>query len=482
MSRYSSMFACMLVVLLSIAILQSMVLPSRAQQPTESLDQELRRMLAQHQITPLDLGPAPDEAKVILGQMLFFDPILSGNRDTSCATCHHPSFATSDALPLSIGTGATGLGMQRLQSDRIDMTPRHAPDLFNRGAPEWRTMFWDSRVVHNDDGSFTTPAGEHLPPGLDNVLAAQALFPMMVPEEMRGFPGDHDIFGNPNDLAILDADDHAAIWEAIMKRVLAIPDYQALFATAYPDISASDLHIGHAANAIAAFEASAFTFADTPWDRYVAGDDAALSDAAKRGAIQFFGVASCANCHTGNLLTNQEHHNIAIPQLGPGTGDDTPLDIGRAAETGRIGDRFAFRTPPLRNVALTAPYMHNGAYATLAASVRHYIDPEMALHTYDPAEHLPPPLHHTVRNDPALLDDILLTLDPLTMPVSDLSDQDVADLVTFLVSLTDPAAMELDALIPSHVPSGLTVERLTRWDGNIVQSVELLRTRLATQE
>ena len=120
----------------------------------------------------------------------------------------------------------------------------------------------------------------------------------------------------------------------------------------------------HAANAIAAYEIATFTFLDAPWDHYVAGEHTALSDEAKQGALLFYGKANCGKCHSGNLFTDQAHHNICAPQLGPGKGDEAPLDLGRARETGEAADRFAFRTPPLRNVAVTGPWMHDGVYTT----------------------------------------------------------------------------------------------------------------------
>lgn len=440
-----------------VVVLSLWLVPSHAQEEP-SPDQELRTLLQMHRITPLDPGPMPDPARVELGRLLFFDTVLGGNRNVSCATCHHPAFATSDALPVSVGTGAVGLGPARLQSEHVELIPRHAPDLFNRGAPEWRTMFWDSRVEQHPDGSFTTPAGAALPPGLESVLAVQAMFPVANDAEMRGFPGDHDVYGQPNELAPLAEDDFTAIWDGLMQRLLAIPEYQERFHTVYPDVPADELGFQHAANAIAAFTIAEFTLLNSPWDRYVAGDTTALSESARRGALLFYSDAGCINCHTGNLLTDQEHHNIAVPQVGPGKGTEAPGDFGRARETGIQGERFAFRTPPLRNVALTSPYMHDGAFKTLEASVRHYIVPDESLRTYNVAEHLPPELHATFQNDPVLLDEMLLLMDPLTLPPADLTDQDVADLVAFLEALTDPAATQLEHVIPASVPSGLPVE------------------------
>ena len=114
--------------------------------------------------------------------------------------------------------------------------PRNATELFNRGAPAWRSMFWDSRVVQNADGSFTTPADELLPPGLENVLAAQAMFPVTSAAEMRGASGDWDVNRQVNELALPTEEDFDLIWRGLMARLLAEPGYVALFAAgaSYP--------------------------------------------------------------------------------------------------------------------------------------------------------------------------------------------------------------------------------------------------------
>ncbi len=421
------------------------------------LDEQLRAVLSSAGITPLNVGPSPDPAKIKLGQALYFDKILSGNRDISCATCHHPFLNSGDGLSLSLGTGAGGLGPTRIRGFGRVFIPRNAPDIFNRGAPEWTSMFWDSRVSGSPTGGFQTPAGELLPAGLDNVLAAQAMFPVTSGDEMRGVAGDTDRFGHDNELAVIDDKDLPAIWTGLIKRVLAIPEYQALFQEAYPNVAADRLGFQHAANAIAAFEIEAFTFTDSPWDRYVAGDNAVLSEEAKQGALLFYGQAGCARCHAGNLFTDQQHHNIGVPQLGPGKGTDAPLDLGLAHETGLVTDRFKFRTPPLRNVALTGPWMHNGAYASLRATVAHLnLDPEQALRTYD-ASQLDPELQRTVQQNEATISAILTTLDePLRNP-TELSNQEVDQLLAFLESLTSPSAFYLPGDIPKTVPSGLPV-------------------------
>jgi cytochrome c peroxidase len=406
-------------------------------------------------MTPLDPGPSPEAAQVELGRMLFFDKILSGNRDISCATCHHPTLATVDKLPVSIGTGGRGLGTGRTPGEGRVFIPRNAPDIFNRASPEIVSMFADSRLVQQPDGTFISPAGDALPDTLPNVLAVQAMFPVTSRDEMRGHTGDRDVAGALNELALINDADMPVIWDTLMVRLLDIPAYRELFQAAYPDVPLEDLHFAHAAQAIAAFEAATFTFTGSPWDRYLAGDDLALTNAARRGALLFYGEAECARCHSGTLLSDQQHYNIAVPQVGPGKGDEAPLDLGRGRETGETSDRFAFRTPPLRNVALTGPYMHNGAFRTITATVRHHLAPEASLRGYDVVEHLPPSFHGTFQDDPALIAELLAERDA-TAPERPLTAAEFDDLMAFLAALTDPAATNIEGPPPA-VPSGLPV-------------------------
>jgi len=422
-----------------------------------SSDGRLTLLLNKSGVTQLDFGPTPDPALVALGEALFFDKLLSGNRDISCATCHHPDFASADGLPLSFGTGGHGLGPVRAIGVDRELVPRNATELFDRGSPEWTTMFWDGRVNLSAVYGLSTPVGNGLPPLLETALEAQAMFPVTSRDEMRGQFGDYDAGRQLNEIAAVSDMRPKLIWARLMKRLLAVPEYVELFRAAYPDVPIEQLGFEHAAKAIAAYEASAFTFTDSPWDRYLAGDRAALSDQAKRGAILFYGEAGCAACHSGNLLTDQQFHNVGVPQLGPGKLSDERLDLGRFLETGRAEDRYAFRTPPLRNVTLTAPYMHNGAYADLRAAVRHHLNPPGSLQVYDAAT-LPVSFQETVRTEPEVAADILKTLDVRLATPAALTDAQLADLMTFLAALTSPTAVDLSGLVPASVPSGLPVQ------------------------
>ena len=443
------------------------------------LDKKLIKTVAEQGVGPIDLGPKPDPQLVALGEALFYDKEISGNRDTSCATCHHPLLHGGDGLPLSFGTGGRGLGTTRAIGNERQLIPRNAPEIFNRGSPEWHTMFWDGRVA-TQGYVMQSPAGADLPLGLDSPLAIQAMFPVTSRDEMRGKSGDlcETYDGEPlvisegselkglwdalskrvdvvNEIALVEDGNLVEIWGILTNRLLAIPEYERMFAAAYPDIPENKLGFEHAANAIAAYEIAAFSFADSPWDRYLAGDHEALSQEAKIGALLFYGEAGCGQCHSGSLMTDQQYHNIGIPQLGPGKVVEG-IDYGRFLETDDPNDKFAFRTPPLRNVALTGPWAHNGAYNNLEDVVRHHLNPEEGLRNYNTAQ-LPVDFQKVVNSDGVLMEEVLDTLDPLVSTPLELSNEQVAQLIAFLNAQTSPSAVDLSYLVPETVPSGLPV-------------------------
>jgi cytochrome c peroxidase len=448
------------------------------------LDAQLQTVIAARDLAPIGPAPQQDPALVALGEALFFDKVLSGNRDIACATCHHPLLHGGDGLPLSIGTLGRGLGTARQLGDGKQLIPRNAPEIFNRGSALWTTMFWDGRVgAYRDVGAlreapqqFHSPAADLLPEELHSALAVQAMFPVTSRDEMRGHTSellwlkpsrqmrvaalDMDIVDydkTRNELADIADGDLPAIWSALMARLRAIPEYEVLFQAAYSDMSEEELGFEYAANAIAAYEIAAFSFDDSPWDRYLAGDMDALSDEAKAGALLFYGEVGCGQCHSGVLMTDQEYHNVAAPQLGPGK-DESGLDYGRFLETEDPADKFAFRTPPLRNVALTGPWLHNGAYGSLEAVVRHHLNATESLQNYD-SDQLPPLFRRALRDDPEVVAIVFNTLDPLMEQRRELTDEEFEQLMSFLHALTSPSAADLSDLVPESVPSGLPV-----WD------------------
>lgn len=420
------------------------------------IDDQLQKIIKKHHLDSLSLPPEIDSNKVELGRLLFFDKLLSGNKDVSCATCHHPQFASADGLPLSIGVGGTGLGNIRKMGVNRDRVPRNAPEIFNRGDEEWHTMFWDSRISGSNEEGFETPADEKLPEGLENILAVQAMFPVTSRDEMRGERGDTTLDGEVNEIALISPAAPQMVWYRLMKRVLQYPKYRELFKAVYPGIKEEELGFQHAANAIAAFEIDAFTFNDSPWDQYVSGNKERITEEEKRGALLFYGEANCANCHSGKLMTDQKAHNIGVPQLGPGKNDTEAIDVGRYIFTGEKEDHFAFRTPPLKNVAITGPWMHNGAYKTLRDAVLHHLNPEAFLANYN-EEQLSEELKDSYQNSDQLRDRILSKLDPELKNIPALNNQEVDDLLAFLNTLTDTSALHLEHLAPSEVPSGLPI-------------------------
>ncbi len=424
--------------------------------PVPTLDARIRQQLAMWGIVPILPMPRQSGALVELGQLLMFDKILSGNRDVSCATCHDPALQGGDGLSLAVGTGGTGTGTARAPGSGRPFVPRNTTSLLNVGLGSAH-LFWDARLSQH--GSLGAPGASPLPrPGASasDALIAQALFPVVSREEMRGRAGDLDRFGNTNELAQIPDNRPEEVWRAVMRRVLDVPEYVTRFRAAFPSVPVQSFSFEHAATAIAAFEKEAWTKIGSPFDRYLARDDNALSPAAKRGADLFFGRAMCASCHGGALLGSQQFANVGVPQLGPGTGAAAPLDFGVGATLDQPLYRFTFRVPSLRNVALTAPYMHNGAFPTLEAVVRHYNNVPRSLREYDVSQ-LAPALRPSHHGDAKTIAAILATLDGrLRQPLA-LSDTELSDLVVFLESLTDPSARDLGGLVPASVPSGLPV-------------------------
>src|SRR3990167_2504367 len=273
--------------------------------------------------------PAPKPEQVALGRLLFFDTRLSGDASISCASCHDPRKAWGDGKPLSTGyPGAEYF--------------RNAQTLLN--AAHYRRSYWDGRM---DGRDLPTLVRDHL---------TEAHF-MQV--DGRLFP----------------------------ERLKQVPEYDAMFRNAF----GGEPSFGRSLNAIAAFVRT-ITSRNVPFDRYLKGDTAALSPAARDGLALFQGKAGCLRCHDGALLSDQNFHALGVPEHASvfgeplrhitfrrfmktlGTPNYTNLrdDAGLYAVTKEPPDRGRFRTPSLREVALTAPYMHNGVLATLEEVVEFY--------------------------------------------------------------------------------------------------------------
>ncbi|MGX1930072.1 cytochrome-c peroxidase [Flagellimonas sp. 2504JD4-2] len=339
----------------------------------------------------------PSEAKEKLGKLLFYDPILSGNKDVSCVTCHHPDMGYAEFLDISIGTNATGLGSKRKFNtpNNIPFVKRNAQTVINTAfnglqshltyVPEDATMFWDDRAKS---------------------LEKQAIEPIKALEEMRGNDFTED-----------------EIMQEVVERLKNISEYQKLFAEAFDE--PESITIENLGKAIAAFERTLIAN-NSRFDQYIRGDSEAISISEKDG-FELFKSVGCINCHSGPMFSDYKMHVLGVPE-----NSKLPVVDHGVADVG-LKDSFAFRTPTLRNLRFTAPYMHNGSFVTLRRVLEFYEDIS----------------NNVVRNpnvDPSKFDPFVRELR--------LSVKEMALIISFLNTLNDDG---FDKSIPENVPSGLPV-------------------------
>jgi cytochrome c peroxidase len=443
------------------------------------LDKQLKEIIKQFNLTGdpsrgRDL-PSISSPKAQLGKQLFFTKALGGGMDSACVTCHHPALGGGDNLSLSIGTEAELpdlLGPGRRHSpngtnyDGGPTVPRNAPTTFNVGL--WDSgLFHDGRVESLEQTPGANGAGDNIrtpdvPFGSTdanagpNLAAAQARFPVTSAEEMRGFSFET---GNSNTAV---RNHLAARLRNEFPAELADGTWLEAFRAGFgqPLGTAAELiTFANIVDAMAAYERSQ-VFVNNPWKQYVEGEDNALTEQQKRGALLFFrpiedGGASCASCHGGDFFSDQKFHNIAMPQIGRGKGDNngatSTADFGRFRESGDPQDLYAFRTPSLLNVEVTGPWGHDGAYATLEGVVRHHLDPAEAIVNYNLGQ-----LENGVQTDDWGTN-TLLALQALQQrrdnglfAIRDvtLTDEEIGDLVAFLKALTDLCLKDRDCIAP----------------------------------
>lgn len=405
---------------------------------------------------PRPVFPEPQLGRIELGWLLFYDPIISGNKSVSCATCHHPRFGTSDGVSLAIGDGGMGLGPDRKpdpENPPEQRIPRNAPGLWNLGATEFTRFFHDGRLELDPakPNGIRTPLGSDMLSGFDSPLAAQAMFPVLSGDEMAGHLSENDISRSVRQGLLSQP---GGAWEKIASRVSDIPEYKERFAGALPG---ADITFANIANVIADFIAFEWRADNALFDRAMKGD-AVLNPKASLGMSLFYDKAGCSSCHSGWLQTDHAFHAIALPQFGPGKAarfEAHARDDGRKRVTGDIADAFAFRTPSLRNVTLTAPYGHNGAYATLESMVRHHLDPVTSLKSYTLDQAILPSLPNA--DDTRIIansSEIEAIAAANDLAPRSLTDAEVDALISFLETLEDPAER---LGIPEAVPSGLPV-------------------------
>lgn len=348
-------------------------------------------------------------AKVGLGHQLFFDPILSGPQDVACSTCHLPRLAFADGRQFPSGAGGTGLGVERTdpQPSPLRLMPRNSPTVFNVGlygrfgtTPTVNALiFWGGNAFGLED---------------------QVLNPITADNELRGLT-----FTKVNAL------------DSVVARLRSIPGYATLFTEAFPVQAAQ--HAAQPARlittttlrlALAAYLRELVT-PRSPFDAFMNGDSTALNAQQQRGLAVFIGKGGCVQCHSGPLLSDFKLHVIGVPQTGIGR-DTTPGDDLGWGEHG--GVRYAFRTPPLRHVAETAPYFHAGTAQTLQ-DVLAFKNAGRSGYARVPAS----------------------ALDPMVKPLG-LTAEELGALLAFLEALTDRESTRGPLFqAPRSVPSGLRI-------------------------
>ncbi len=296
------------VLLLLLVVFLCPMLLTAGDEPDKPLTATTVHALGPQKIGSLPSVPFPPDnpqsaLKILLGKQLYFDTRLSKDNTISCASCHNPAMGWSDAGPTSVGIQGQKGG-------------RRAPPVCN--AAYLPLQFWDGRAP---------------------TLEEQAKGPIANPIEM----------GNTH--------------EAMLKTVGDIPGYAEEFKAVF---GTSVVTIDQVAQAIAAFERTVVT-TDSPFDRFVKGDETAMTDQEKRGLEIFNGKAHCTACHWGGGFTDGRFHNIGVAPRDP-----NKPDLGRYEITKDPEDRGAFKTPTVRDAALRAPFLHDGSEKSLESLVEFY--------------------------------------------------------------------------------------------------------------
>jgi cytochrome c peroxidase len=423
---------------------------------TDDVDVVLRGYLTSHGFTgrvastlETRLGRRIDHQLADIGRQLWFDPIHGLNDDNTCGGCHSPTNGFGDTQSIAIGidnNGVVGPGRTGPRNQR--RTPMAINTAF------YPTLMWNSRFSAASGDPFDNSTGFVFPAPegrtlsyQPHLLTAQAFIPPTERTEAAGFrfPGGND-----------------DIRAEVLRRLNANANYRQLFARAFPRVKAGGaITFDDFGRAISEFE---FTqvYADAPIDRYARGVPSALTASEKRGAVLFFGKARCVTCHavsgrSNEMFSDFRQHVAGIPQIVPSSGNVTfdgpgaDEDFGLEQVTGNQADRYAFRTSPLRNVALQPAFMHNGAFVRLEEAVRYHLDALGGATTFSTAR-LPADLRSTGPMQP-----VLERLDGALREPMQLTDEEFGWLIDFLRDgLLDPAARPqlLRRLIPEKLPSG----------------------------
>jgi len=441
--------------------------------------------------------PNITSAKAQLGMKLFYSKGLGGDKDSACVTCHHPTLGGGDNLSLSIGAEAVQpdlLGQGRLHLpagtnyDGGPTVPRNAPTTFNVGLWD-EVLFHDGRVESLDKTPNLNGTGNiRTPDSIDistadadagaNLAVAQSRFPVTSPEEMRG----HSYALGTN--AVLRTALEERLKGTSLDPVDSLPvnTWQSEFDAVYG--ASTTITYSLIADAIGEYERSQ-VFINTPWKSYIEGDANAIPYQAKLGALLFLrdkseGGADCASCHKGDFFTDEGFHVVAMPQVGRGKGDgaDGTDDFGRFRETAKERDRYAFRTPSLINTEVYGPWGHAGGYTSLRAVVKHHSNPQASIDNYDINQLESSVQASKMLQNTQLAMNKLLTnrlaqnISPILLD-SDLTEAQISQLVSFLISLTDPCVKDRTCLAPwipasaDSDPDGLRLEAVDANGANL---------------
>jgi len=440
---------------------------------SKKLDKQLRKIIKSNALTgnPLLNRTVPDisSPQAQLGMDLFFSKSLGGEFDSACVACHHPVLGGGDNLSLPIGVEADTtdlLGVGRTNDDAENNheggppVPRNAPTTFN-------TVIWDKFQFHDGrvesldktpgangsgEAGIRTPDsayGEADPLAGNNLVHAQARFPVTSNEEMKGF--NHTGYTNQTIRELLAGrlGGYGAEGYTLVDTDHWLDKFKVALST--PDGSAEELITEQNVSMMIAEYERSQAFVNTPWKQYIEGNKKAISKKAKKGAILFYtsssnGGANCSSCHSGDFFTDESFYNLAMPQIGPGKGDgeDKSNDYGRARETSLTEDMFAFRTPSLLNVEVTGPWSHAGAYTSLKAVIKHHLNAPDAIANYDEQQLTQVDIRNmeqmTANTEEAL------DADNFALETIDLSNKEIRHLIAFLKTLTDPCTQDRECL------------------------------------
>lgn len=398
------------------------------------------------------LGRPLDNRLANTGRLLWFDTVTGLADDNSCAGCHSPTAGFGDTQSIAIGIDNNGVvGTSRTGPRNMRRTPMAINTVF------FPRLMWNSRFASLSGDPFDPAAGLAFPEPeglslsyLPHLLTAQAFIPPTERNEMAGFdfPGDG-----------------TAIRAEVLRRLNDVPAYRKLFGQVFETVRrGGPITFDMFGAAIAEFEFT-LTFADAPIDRFARGQPHALTGNEKAGALLFFGEAGCVDCHdvsgeSNEMFSDFREHVIGVPQIAPAItnsvfdGPGRNEDFGLEQVTGDPGNRYAFRTSPLRNVAVQPTFMHNGAFTSLEAAIRHHLDGVGSARSYDPAAQ---DLDADLRGATGPVEPMLSLLDPLIANPPSLTQKQVEQLVVFVRdALLDRRARpdNLRKLVPERVPSG----------------------------